>query len=209
MIRVLIVDDHELVRMGLSSYLETMDDIEVVGEAENGREAVELALELTPDVILMDLLMPEKSGVEAIAELQSAGSASKVVVLTSSLEDKQVLEAVRAGALSYLLKTSSAGQVAEAVRKGARGESVLDNLVQKSLVNHFHSGHQPELWKQLTERELDVLKALATGKNNQEIADALRIGVKTVKTHISSIFIKLEVQDRTQAAIYAIRHNLA
>lgn len=209
MIRVLIVDDHELVRMGLSSYLETMDDMEVIGEAKNGNEAVQLAMAWQPDVILMDLLMPEKSGVEALAELQTAGSPSRVVVLTSSVEDKQVLDAVRAGAFSYLLKTSSAGQVATAIRKAARGESVLDDLVQKSIVGQFRSGAPRALWEELTERELDVLKELATGKNNQEIADCLQIGIKTVKTHISSIFIKLEVQDRTQAAIYAIRHHLA
>lgn len=208
MIRVLIVDDHELVRMGLSSYLDTMEDIEVVGEARNGEEAVQMGLSLAPDVILMDLLMPGKSGIEVIVDLQEAGAQSKVVVLTSSVVDKHVLEAVRAGALSYVLKTSSASQVAAAVRKAAQGEAVLDDLVQRSIVGHLHSGQRQELWEELTQRELDVLEALATGKNNQEIADALGIGIKTVKTHISSIFIKLEVQDRTQAAIYAIRHHL-
>ncbi len=208
MIRVLIVDDHEVVRMGLSSYLETMEDIKVVGAANNGTEAVKLACALVPDVILMDLLMPEKSGIEAIRDLQAMGSSSKIIVLTSSVEDNQVLEAVRAGALSYLLKTCSASQVAQAVHKAAQGESVLDPVVQQSLVNHLHAEETTELWEQLTERELEVLKALATGKSNQEIADDLEIGIKTVKTHVSSIFSKLAVQDRTQAAIYAIRHHL-
>lgn len=208
MVRVLIVDDHEIVRLGLASYLETMPEIEVIGEAENGAEAVTKALSEGPDVILMDLLMPIKSGVEAIRDLQAAGCKSRIVVLTSSSDDKLVLEAVRAGALSYLLKTSSAPQVAAAVLRAAGGQSVLDDLVQRSLLGHFQTPHESELWEQLTERELDVLKSLASGKNNQEIADFLGIGVKTVKTHISSIFIKLEVQDRTQAAIYAIRHEL-
>lgn len=208
MVRVLIVDDHEIVRLGLASYLETVPEIEVIGEAENGAEAVTKALSEGPDVILMDLLMPIKSGVEAIRDLQAAGCKSRIVVLTSSSDDKLVLEAVRAGALSYLLKTSSAPQVATAVLRAAGGQSVLDDLVQRSLLGHFQTQHESELWEQLTERELDVLKSLASGKNNQEIADFLGIGVKTVKTHISSIFIKLEVQDRTQAAIYAIRHEV-
>lgn len=208
MVRVLIVDDHEIVRLGLSSYLETVAEIEVIGQAENGVEAVTKALSESPDVILMDLLMPKKSGVEAIRELQASGCKSRIVVLTSSGEDKLVLEAVRAGALSYLLKTSSAPQVAAAILRAAEGQSVLDDLVQRSLVGHFQTQHDSERWEELTERELEVLKSLASGKNNQEIADSLGIGVKTVKTHISSIFVKLEVQDRTQAAIYAIRHEL-
>lgn len=208
MIRVLIADDHEIVRMGLAGYLDTEPDMEVVGQAQNGEAAVQLALDLKPDVILMDLLMPVMSGIDATRALQAQQSASRVVVLTSSVDDRQVLEAVRAGATSYLLKTSTARQVLDAIRRASVGESVLDAHVQKQLVGQLQAKAEPELWRDLTDRELDVLKALSTGKNNQEIADALKIGVKTVKTHVSNLFIKLGVQDRTQAAIYAIRHGL-
>ncbi|MDQ0189201.1 response regulator transcription factor [Alicyclobacillus cycloheptanicus] len=209
MISVLIVDDHEIVRMGLRNYLETEADIVVVGEAGDGPAAVAEAMALMPDVILMDLIMPGMSGVEVTRTLQEQGCSSRVIVLTSAVDDAQVVEALRAGALSYLLKTSTAGQVASAIRKAAQGESVLDEKVQQSLVGQLQTKVTRELWQDLTDRELDVLRAIASGKNNQEIADALQIGVKTVKTHVSNIFIKLGVQDRTQAAIYAIRNGLA
>jgi two-component system, NarL family, response regulator LiaR len=208
MIRVLVVDDHDIVRFGISSFLETMPDITVIGEASNGQEAVVKALELSPDVILMDLLMPIKSGVEALAALQEAKSTSRVVVLTSSVDDKSVLDAVRAGALSYVLKTTSAAKLADIIRRAAAGEPTLDADVQKIILGQV-KGTKPALWTELTDRELAVLRLIATGYSNQEIADALGIGIKTVKTHVSNIFIKLDVQDRTQAAIYAIRHQLA
>ncbi|WDL99044.1 response regulator [Alicyclobacillus sp. ALC3] len=210
MIRVLIADDHEIVRLGLRGYLETEDDIEVVAVAGDGDEAVRQvqALDLEPDVILMDLLMPRVNGIEATRQLNAAGCSSRVVVLTSSTDDTQVVEALRAGALSYLLKTSTARQVVEAVRRAANGESVLDAQVQKSLVGHLQTRPEREAWQDLTDRELDVLRGLAAGRSNQEIADSLQIGVKTVKTHVSNVFIKLGVEDRTQAAIYAVRHGL-
>lgn len=210
MIRVLIADDHEIVRLGLRGYLETEGDMEVVGLAGDGEEAVRLAGERVPDVILMDLLMPRVTGIEATRRLHAAQCPSRVVVLTSSVDDGQVVEALRAGALSYILKTSTARQVVESVRLAARGESVLDAQVQKSLVGHLQTQTQSqrEAWQDLTQRELDVLRALASGRNNQEIADLLQIGVKTVKSHISNVFIKLGVEDRTQAAIYAVRHGL-
>lgn len=209
MIRVLIVDDHDIVRFGLKSYLETVEDIEVVGEAENGQIAVELAQTLDPDVILMDLIMPVKSGVEAIQALKASGCESRVVVLTSSVDDKSVLEAVQAGALSYVLKTSTAKQLAYVIQQAAAGEPALDAQVQKALLGQMQGPTKAELWQELTDRELEVLQAIAKGQSNQEIADGLGIGIKTVKTHVSNIFIKLDVQDRTQAAIYAIRHQLA
>ncbi len=212
MIRVLIADDHEIVRLGLRGYLETEDDIEVVAMAGDGDEAVRQAQGQgqgqEPDVILMDLLMPRVNGIEATRKLTEAGCSSRVVVLTSSTDDTQVVEALRAGALSYLLKTSTARQVVEAVRRAANGESMLDAQVQKSLVGHLQTRLEREAWQDLTDRELDVLRALAAGRSNQEIADLLQIGVKTVKTHVSNVFIKLGVEDRTQAAIYAVRHGL-
>jgi two-component system, NarL family, response regulator LiaR len=208
MIRVMVVDDHDIVRTGLCSYLDTIDDMEVVAEASNGEEAIDLALEHKPDVILMDLLMPKKNGVEATLELKQRGCPSRIVVLTSSVEDAWVFAAVRAGALSYVLKTSSASQVVQAIRQAAAGEAMLDAQVQKALVQQVRAQSTPELWQDLTERELDVLRLIASGQNNQEIADSLGIGVKTVKTHVSNLFLKLGVGDRTQAAIYAIRHQL-
>ncbi|WAH37788.1 response regulator [Alicyclobacillus dauci] len=208
MIRVLLVDDHDIVRLGLSTYLETVDDIEVVGEASNGQMAVDLARRLQPDVILMDLLMPVKSGVEAIRELSASGCTSRIVVLTSTVDDKSVLEAVRAGALSYILKTSPPHELTTVIRQASQGLPTLDSKAQKTLMGQVQAQNERELWQDLTDRELDVLRAIGTGKNNQEIADSLGIGIKTVKTHVSNVLLKLCVQDRTQAAIYAIRKEL-
>lgn len=209
MIRVLLVDDHDIVRLGLRTYLGTIADIEIVGEARNGVEAVKLGCELQPDVILMDLLMPVMPGVEAIRQLRSAGCISHIVVLTSSIDDAMVIEAVRAGASSYVLKTSTASQLATAIQRAAHGEPTLDAQVQKTLLGQMQTSVKPEPWQELTEREQEVLRALATGQSNQEIATTLGIAVKTVKTHVGNIFVKLDVQDRTQAAIYAIRKGLA
>jgi two-component system, NarL family, response regulator LiaR len=206
--KVMIVDDHPLVRMGIRSYLETEPDMHVVGEAADGSEVVALAKELQPDVILMDLFMPKVSGVEATAALKAESLPCNVVILTSSLDDEMMIQAIRAGALSYLLKTSTPEQVVEAVKSAAKGISVLDPQAQRRLIGQLQTQEEPRPWEELTERERDVLKGIAAGKNNQEIADHLGIGVKTVKTHVSNIFLKLGVLDRTQAAIYAIRHHL-
>lgn len=208
MIRVMIADDHPLVRLGMRSYLETQEDIEVVGEAVDGQSAVDLAMQLQPDVILMDLLMPVMSGIEATVAIKARAVVSEVVILTSSLDDERMIQALRAGALSYILKTTSADKVAEALRSAARHQSVLDPQVQQRLVGELRGGQSTKPWQDLTERERDVLKDIAEGKSNQEIADDLGIGIKTVKTHVSNIFLKLDVLDRTQAAIYAIRHHL-
>lgn len=208
MIRVLIADDHAFVRLGLSTYLQTVGDMEVVGEAEHGHRAVELGLSLKPDVILMDLLMPGISGVEAIRELAEGGCTSRIVVLTSSVDDGMVLAAIRAGAFSYILKTSSAEQLAQAIRQAVLGYPTFDGPVQRVLLGHVQGDANEQPLADLTDREMDVLKGIASGKSNQEIAEALGIGIKTVKTHVSNILMKLDVQDRTQAAIYAIRHNV-
>ncbi len=206
MIRVLIVDDHELVRLGLRSYLDTEPDITVVGEVADGASAVSMAEETQPDVVLMDLLMPGMSGVEATREIAQRRIPARVVILTSSLDDERMIQALRAGALSYLLKTSSAQTVVNAIRAAKDGTPVLDAAAQKQIVTGLH-GQTVAGWD-LTDREKDVLRGVAAGKNNQEIADDLLIGVKTVKTHVSNILAKLAVSDRTQAAIYAIRHHL-
>ncbi|QQE77658.1 response regulator transcription factor [Alicyclobacillus sp. SO9] len=208
MIRVLLVDDHEVVRMGIKSYLQTESDIEVIAEAQNGTEAVDLAVSLKPDVVVMDLLMPGMSGVEATAAIVGQGLSCKVIVLTSSLDDAKMVQSLRAGAIGYILKTSSANRVLEAVRLAASGQSVLDPEVQQRVIGQLQQTGDKPVWEDLTPREREVLKGIARGKNNQEIADWLGIGIKTVKTHVGNLFLKLDVMDRTQAAIYAIRNHL-
>lgn len=208
MIRVVIVDDHEVVRMGLRSYLATEPDISVVGEVASGDAVVEMVNLGQADVVLMDLIMPGMSGIEATAAIRMAQLSARVVILTSSLDDERMIQALRAGALSYILKTSPAEQVVAAIRAAAAGTSVLDPQVQQLLVGELQSAWTPKPWEELTHRERDVLKAIASGKNNQEIADSLEIGIKTVKTHVSNIFMKLGVLDRTQAAIFAIKNGL-
>ena len=208
MIRVMVVDDHELVRMGLCGFLDTEAEMTVVGEAGDGATALRMVRDIAPDVIVMDMMMPGMSGIETTEALREAGCQTPVVMLTSSMDNQAMIRAVRAGVLSYLLKTSAASEVANAIRDAAKGEAHLDARVQQALVRELQVKPVHALWETLTERELDVLRAIASGKNNQEIADALHIGVKTVKTHVSNIFLKVDVQDRTQAAIYAIRQGL-
>ncbi|QSO46379.1 response regulator [Alicyclobacillus mengziensis] len=206
--RVLIADDHPLVRLGMRSFLETEGDMDVVGEAVNGQEAVELAVKEQPHVVLMDLLMPVMNGIDATKAIKNASPGIEVVILTSSLDDERMVQALRAGALSYILKTTAADEVAETLRRAARHESVLDPAVQQTLLGELRNPPGTKPWEELTDRERDVLRGIAAGRNNQEIADELGIGIKTVKTHVSNIFLKLDVMDRTQAAIYAIRNHL-
>lgn len=208
MIRVLLVDDHEMVRMGLAAYLSTTDDIEVVGEAENGKEGVRLAKALQPDVILMDLVMEEMDGIEATKAIIKENPQARIIVLTSFVDDEKVYPVIEAGAMSYLLKTTRAPQIAEAIRAAYKGESVLEAKVTTKMMKRMRSEAERLPHHDLTERELEVLRLIAEGKTNQEIADQLVIGIKTVKTHVSNILAKLDVEDRTQAAIYAHRHNL-
>jgi len=208
MIRVMLVDDHEMVRMGLAAYLSTEDDIEVVGEASSGEEGVRLAVELKPDVILMDLVMEGIGGVEATRRIREACSSCKVIVLTSFIDDEKVYPVIEAGAFSYLLKTSRAVEIARAIRSAAAGEPVLESRVANKLMARFRSGSESLPHEQLTPRELEVLLLIGKGKSNQEIADELIIGIKTVKTHVSNILSKLGVEDRTQAAIYVHQHHL-
>lgn len=208
MIRILLADDHEMVRIGVSAFLEAQPDMEVVGEAVNGQEAVELALQLRPDIILMDMVMPIMNGAEATKEIVSKWPEAKVMVVTSFLEDDKVYPALEAGAISYLLKTSKASQIADAIRDTLGGRPVLEPEVTNKMMLRMRTGSEQALHEDLTEREYEVLLLMAKGKSNQEIANDLFIALKTVKTHVSNILSKLDVQDRTQAVIYAFQHNL-
>mgnify|MGYP000021518165 CR=1 FL=1 len=205
-IKVMIVDDHDMVRKGLKAYLATEDGISVVGEATSGNEAVRRADECGPDVILMDLVMENGNGIEATKTILSRHPIIKIIILTSFYDDQKVFPAIEAGAISYLLKTASADEIIQAIRKAISGKTVLDGKVARKLVSGLH--REPEPFDELTSRERDVLRLIAQGRNNAEIAERLYIGIKTVKTHVSSIFSKLGVSDRTQAAVYAYRHHL-
>lgn len=207
LIRVMVVDDHEMVRKGLISYLLTEPDIELVGEASSGREAIRLAREKRPDVILMDLIMEDGNGIEATKEILSFYPECKIIIITSFYDDEQVFPAIEAGALSYLLKTARADEVISAIRKAIKGETVIEPKVANKMLNRLRPKERMP-HDDLTEREMEVLMLIAEGMTNQEISEELFIGIKTVKTHVSNILNKLNVQDRTQAAIYANRHGL-
>ena len=208
MINVLLVDDHEMVRLGVSSYLSMQDDIDVIAEAKNGREGVEKALSYKPDIILMDLVMPEMDGIEATKEILRQWPEAKIIILTSFIDDEKVFPAINEGAKSYILKTSSASQIAKAIRDTYQGDGVFEPQVTDKLVNRIQMKQQHFPHDDLTQRELEVLLLIAQGKSNQEISDELFITLKTVKTHVSNILSKLEVEDRTQATIYAFKHQL-
>jgi NarL family two-component system response regulator LiaR len=202
-IRVLVVDDHAVVRQGLRTFLSLQDGIEVVGEAADGREAIAAARRLRPDVVLMDLVMPRVDGLQAMRELRDHVPGARVIVLTSFLEDDRLLPAIRAGAAGYLLKNVEPSELARAVRTADAGEALIDPAVAARLVDALASDHRPE--QPLTAREQDVLDLLARGYANKRIARELGIAEKTVKTHVSHVLAKLGVSDRTQAALYATR----
>jgi two-component system, NarL family, response regulator LiaR len=208
MIRVVFVDDHEMVRIGVSAYLSAQTDIEVVGEAADGKKGVELALELRPDIILMDLVMKEMDGIEATRQIIEKWPEAKVIIVTSFLDDEKVYPALEAGATSYMLKTSKADEIANAVRATYHGQSVLEPEVTGKMMVKMRQKHQHLPHEELTSREMEILMLMAQGKTNQDIADELFIALKTVKTHVSNILSKLNVQDRTQAVIYAFKHSL-
>jgi DNA-binding NarL/FixJ family response regulator len=208
-IRVLLVDDHAVVRRGLLGFFELLDDIEVVGEAEDGRRAVELVAERNPDVVLMDLLMPVMDGIAATAEIKASFPDVEVVALTSFIEEERVTAALEAGATGYLLKDADADDVATAVRRAFAGEVHLDPQVARLLANRIRSRredgppHEP-----LTEREREVLALVAKGHSNKEIATLLDITERTARTHVSNILGKLDLASRTQAALWAIDHRV-
>lgn len=204
-ITVLLVDDHNMVRIGLKAYFSSLDDIVVVAEAASGDEAVRLAAQHAPDVALMDLILPGMDGVEATRQLKKVSPRTQVIVLTSYHEDEHIFPAIRAGALSYVLKDIDPDDLAEAVRRASAGEAVLHPRVAARLVQEMHgsAGAAANPFQELTERELEVLRLIANGLNNQQIAEGLVISEKTVKSHITNILSKLHLSDRTQAAVFA------
>lgn len=206
MIRILFADDHEMVRIGLSAYLSAQADMEVVAEANNGQSAVEKALEIKPDIILMDLVMDDMDGIEATKLIVEKWPLAKIIIVTSFLDDEKVYPALEAGATSYMLKTSKASDIAEAIRGTFKGESVLEPEVTDKMMHRFRQKELPH--EALTPREMEILLLIAEGRNNQDIAETLYIAVKTVKVHVSNILGKLEVEDRTQAVVYAYKHHL-
>lgn len=209
MIRVLLIDDHEMVRMGLAAFLESQPDIEVIGEASDGKQGVELAVKMKPDVILMDLVMDGMDGIEATKEICRLLDDAKVIVLTSFIDDDKVYPVIEAGALSYILKTSKANEIANTIRAASNGEPTLESKVAGKVLSKLrHSRQETLLHETLTARELEILSLVAEGKTNKAIAEELFITIKTVKTHVTNILSKLEVSDRTQAAVYAHRNKL-
>lgn len=207
MIRILLADDHEMVRIGVSAYLQAQPDMMVVAEAANGKEAVDLVLEHRPDIILMDMVMPIMTGAEATEVIIKKWPEAKIMIVTSFLDDDKVYPALEAGAISYLLKTTNAKQIADAIRSTYGGQPILEPEVTNKMMQRMRHKERP-LHEDLTEREHEVLLLMAQGKTNQDIADELFIALKTVKTHVSNILSKLEVQDRTQAVVYAFNHQL-
>lgn len=207
-IKVLIVDDHAVVRQGLRTFLGMLPDIQIVGEAASGAEAVEAAGKAGPDVILMDLVMPVMDGVEATRRIRAANPDAKVIVLTSFAEDDKIFPAIRAGAAGYLLKDVKPAELVDTIRAVARGESRLaPDITRKILSGIAGAGQGQPPQEQLTGREAEVLGCLARGLSNKEIAAELFIAEKTVKTHISNILSKLDLSDRTRAAVYAVKHG--
>jgi two-component system, NarL family, response regulator LiaR len=204
-IRVLITDDHGVVRQGLRMFLSLDPDIQVVGEASNGREALAMVRDLEPDVVLMDLLMPVMDGISATKAIRAALPEVEVIALTSVLEDASVTGAVRAGAIGYLLKDTDAEELSRAIKAAAEGRVHLAPEATARLLREVRAPENPEA---LTDRETEVLKLLARGKANKQIAGNLYVSEKTVKAHVSSILMKLGVQSRTQAALYAVRTGL-
>jgi two-component system, NarL family, response regulator LiaR len=204
-IRVLLADDHSVVRQGLRMFLSLDPDLEIVGEAANGVEAVQMAHALRPEVVLMDLLMPVMDGIAAITQLRRELPDIEIVALTSVLEDTAVMGAIRAGAIGYLLKDTEADELRKAIKAAAAGQVQLSPKVAARLMREVQVPDSPET---LTERETEVLRLLAHGCSNKEIAHTLSIGEKTVKTHVSNILSKLGVPSRTQAALYAVRIGL-
>jgi NarL family two-component system response regulator LiaR len=209
-IRVLIVDDHAVVRQGLRTFLESEEDIVVVGEASDGEEAVRRARDLAPDVVVMDLVMPGMDGIIATQKIGEVSPGSRVLALTSFSEDDKVFPAKRAGAKGYMLKDVPAEDLGRAIRSLARGEFLLHGEIANRVLDEFRSSSREEApsLDRLTPRELDVLTLIARGRSNKQIAHDLTISIKTVKTHVGNILSKLHMMDRTQAALYAVRQGL-
>lgn len=209
-ITVLIVDDHSVVRQGVRAFLEAQPDMRIVGEADSGEAAIRLAEEQVPDVVLMDLILPGMNGVEATRQIKRVSPRTQVIVLTSFYEDEHIFPALRAGAISYMLKDIRSSELAEIVRKAAQGESVLHPRVAARVIQEVRQAKRavPAPFAELTERELDVLRMIAEGHSNAAIAEKLVLSEKTVKGHVSNILSKLHMEDRTQAAVFAWQQGL-
>jgi DNA-binding NarL/FixJ family response regulator len=204
-IRVVIADDHAVLREGLRSFLELQDGIDIVGDAADGAEAVDLTQRLRPDVVLMDLVMPKLDGVEAMRALNERVPGTRVIILTSYIDDDRLLPAIRAGAAGYLLKNAEPKELARAIRTAAAGEALIDPSVAARLVDRLSQDDRRDDYESLTAREREVLELIGRGYSNKRIALDLGIAEKTVKTHVSNVLGKLGVADRTQAALYASR----
>jgi NarL family two-component system response regulator LiaR len=207
-IRVVIADDHQVVREGLAFLLSAEPGIEVAGEAAGGIAALRAIRELQPDVVLLDLFMPDLDGIAVLVAMRAEGLAAQVLVLTSSQDDEHLVQAVKAGALSFLPKTAGVDQVIESVRAAARGQSVLQPAATTRLLEELRRGAAPDPLRLLTPRETDVLREVARGRTNRDIARTLSVTEETVKSHVSSILAKLGLADRTQAAIFALQHHV-
>lgn len=207
-ISIVLVDDHAIVRQGLRTYLELQSDIEVVGEASDGNEALQVVRETLPDIVLMDLVMPNADGVEATRAVTAASPSTRVIVLTSFSEDEKVFASIKAGAQGYLMKDVLPQDLVKAIRTVYRGEAQLDPEIARKLMQEFTNPQPAAPRHDLTERELEVLRLIAHGKTNKDIAEDLVLSEKTVKTHVSNILQKLHLSDRTQAAVYALRQKI-
>ena len=209
-ISILIVDDHEVVRNGIRSYLQTIKDFDVVGEAESGEKAIKLVSELIPDIVLLDLIMPGMDGVETTRQIKKISPRTQVVVLTSYHEDVHIFPALKAGAISYILKDMKMEKLAEALQRAVRHEVTLHPLVAERVLQNIRGddSEEPSLFTELTERELDVLRLIAKGMTNSQIAENLVISENTVKGHVSNILSKLHLADRTQVAVYAWQRGI-
>lgn len=208
-IGILIADDHPVVREGLRTFLALQDELEILGEAADGEEAVARAAELLPDVVLLDLVMPRLDGIEATRRIRTLSPSTKVIVLTSFADDEKVFGSIKAGAAGYLLKDVRPEEVLEAIRRVHAGEALLHPAVAARVMAEVAGGERKVPGGDLTERELEVLRAIARGMANKEIARELGVSEKTVKTHVSNILAKLHLADRTQAALFAVREGLA
>jgi two-component system, NarL family, response regulator LiaR len=209
-ITLILADDHSMVRLGLKAYFSTLTDIEVIGEASTGEQVVQLVEQQTPDVVLMDLLMPGIGGIEATRQVRRISPSTQVIILTSYHDDEHIFPAIRAGALSYVLKDIDPDDLADAVRRAHANEAILNPRIAARLVKEMSGSREEKAnpFRELTGREFEVLREIAAGKNNQEIAEFLVISEKTVKTHITNILSKLHLADRTQAAVLAWQEGI-
>ena len=209
-ITLILADDHHMIRMGLSAYFSTLPDIQVIGEAATGEETLRLVAQHLPDVVLMDLLMPGMGGIEATRKVRKISPSTQVIILTSYHEDEHIFPAIRAGALSYVLKDIDPDELADVIRRAHQNEAVLHPRVAARLVKEMQGSRDvsPNPYADLTDREMDVLREIASGKSNHEIAETLFISEKTVKTHITNILSKLHLADRTQAAVFAWQEGI-